>query len=165
VNSPETEEWRASALFYLVLGLIVVSGSIAVIRSLAVHTQTNTPVIESLGNLKIHRMPKPARAEAYEKTIPLFIEFSATWCEPCMKFQKRMIDDAALNKALQGVVVLKIMDTDTAFREYAARSDYASLNDGLPFFAILTPRGDLRFANHDSENIAAIVNAIEQAKK
>ncbi|MCE9598443.1 MAG: thioredoxin family protein [Spirochaetia bacterium] len=158
---PGSGEWRAPILFYLVLGLIVVSGTTGVVRSAFLYIEGATPVLESLGDLSIHRTYLAARAEAYRNNQILVIVFTAPWSEPCRAFEQSMLENPELHTYLRKVVILRIMDTDPAYRDFSRRADFAALRQGLPFVAVLDSRGNIRLATHDWKSPALIIRALE----
>ena len=102
------------------------------------------------GNLEWFRDREIVFQKAEKSGKPIFIDFYADWCTNCKEFQKLSISDLALNRALlENAVLWKIEDTDPIFEEYANDERFPELKIGLPFFVILSPKGDLIFKTND----------------
>ncbi len=105
---------------------------------------------EMSGNLEWFRDREIVFQKAEKSGKPIFIDFYADWCTNCKEFQKLSISDLALNRALlENAVLWKIEDTDPIFEEYANDERFPELKIGLPFFVILSPKGDLIFKTND----------------
>lgn len=118
---------------------------------------------EKIGNLSFHRDVKAAFALAKKSGKPIFLDFYADWCVNCKLFNKLAVRDKTLNAALQKAVLVKIYDTDAAFREYAKKPYFQELNSGLPFFVVLSPDGKPRWKTQDYRNVAGMVKALGAA--
>jgi thiol:disulfide interchange protein DsbD len=105
-----------------------------------------------------------AFAEAREKGLPVFIDFYADWCTNCKDFYNLANENGELNGALRtGAVLLKIHDTDEAFHNYAKEEDFVELNIGLPFFAILSPDGELLWKSTNYRDSEGMIREIRRA--
>jgi len=142
LKPPEKNDRRALTLFFFAL-IALASGFGTIVRgffpSQTGHPATVQATFETNGSLRFHRNPDSAFAEAKQKNLPVFIDFYADWCANCKDFYNLANKNRALNEALQGVVLLKIHDTDAAFAEYAKQDEFHEINIGLPFFAVMDP--------------------------
>ncbi len=147
--------------FYVALVAIVAGGGMLLFYNFHTLSQNTEPVIAvTRSGLRFYRDESAARSEAEKTGKPLFIEFGALWCEPCLQFNEKMDKDPALQTALSGAVLVRIMDTDPTFESYTSRKGYEALADGLPFF-VIESRGEIRLASHEWKNTAAIARAIK----
>ncbi|MBL8018205.1 MAG: thioredoxin family protein [Leptospirales bacterium] len=158
--STRSGEWRAPILFYLVLGLIVVSGTTGVLRSLILYSEGRQIVLEQIGDLTVHRTFLAAREESHRRQRPLFILFTAPWSDACKAFEAAMVS-SPVHAALKASVILKITDADPAFRDFSRRSDYTGVRHGLPFFVILDSEARLRFSGRNLEESEKIIRALD----
>lgn len=109
----------------------------------------NGPRTEQHGKLVWFLNREAALAEAKEQGKPVFVDFFGTWCSNCKAFEDLTQNDKALAKALSGVVLLKIRDTDPQFKTWQTDSRFPELKVGLPFFVIMDASGNLLYKTSD----------------
>jgi thiol:disulfide interchange protein DsbD len=104
---------------------------------------------EQKGNLTwfLDREAAYSAAKAQGKSV--FIDFYGNWCANCKAFEQLSQQDTALNRALDGAVLLKIYDTSPLFAEYREDPRFPELKVGLPFFLITDPEGSLLYKTSD----------------
>ncbi len=95
-----------------------------------------TARVVSQRGLTWHKTFASAQAEARRRDVPLVVHFHASWCGPCRRMERDVLDTKALATKLgTGVVAVKV-DTD---REPAVASGYRVRL--LPTDLVLTPDG------------------------
>jgi thiol:disulfide interchange protein DsbD len=109
----------------------------------------NGPRTEQHGTLVWFLSREDALAAAKSQGKPVFVDFFGTWCSNCKAFEHLTQTDEALAKALSGVVLLKIRDTDPQFKTWQADSRFPELKVGLPFFVIMDASGNLLYKTSD----------------
>jgi len=102
----------------------------------------NNPKIEQHKNLQWHREFEDAKIIALKENKPIFIDFFAYWCANCLEFEKLSIKNEKLNQGLRKAVLVKIYDTDPIFKKFRDNPLHRELKIGLPYFAILKPKGE-----------------------
>ncbi|HBS05276.1 MAG TPA: hypothetical protein DEA96_09940 [Leptospiraceae bacterium] len=115
------------------------------------------------GNLTVYRNPAGAFELARKQGQPVFLDFYADWCGNCVKFQKRMLEDKALNQALQQAVVLQVIDTDPAFEHYSREGRFPELNEALPLFAVLNAKNELIWKGQNYLDSDSMIQAMKEA--
>ena len=121
--------------------------------------------VEKSGNLVWQRSYEDALVLARKENKPIFIDFYADWCANCIAFKKLSLRNMKLNKALEGVVLLKIYDTDAQFKTFKENPLYAELKTGLPFFVILKPDGGFFWKGTQYNAVNTMKEMIENAGK
>jgi len=92
--------------------------------------------VVSQRGLAWHTTFATAQAEARRRGVPLLIHFHASWCGPCRRMERDVLDTRALAAKLETVVVAVKVDTD---REPAVTSRYRVRL--LPTDLLVTPEG------------------------
>ncbi len=114
------------------------------------------------GNLTWHLDRDRAFEEAARTGRPVFIDFYGSWCTNCKAFEELSQDNASLNLALRGAVLLKVFDTSPLFEVFRKDSRFPELRVGLPFFVIMNSAGELLYKTADftrtDEMIAFLVD-------
>lgn len=140
------------ALFAVVGGLIMAQGMLpASSATMAMNPSAATNIVatETKGELTWYLKREDAFKAAREQGKPIFIDFFAYWCANCKEFEKLTQTDPQLIKGLKNAVLLKVYDTDPAFKAFQADSRYPELKVGLPFFAILNADDELLYKTSD----------------
>lgn len=148
----------------LAAGVLICAGVITVFTFTDAGRTKIEAQFETQGNLRWHRLPDAAFAEAEESKRNVFIDFYADWCTNCVEFSKLTQKPGALNSALGRAVLLKITDTDPAFLKYESDPRYAELRIGLPFFLVLSPSGEVLFKSNDYLAHERMIEAIDRRR-
>ena len=129
-----------------------------------------SPEVEISGNLHWLRDFALAQHRARSEQKPVFVDFYATWCANCKAFQRLAMNNSQLNTALQQAVLVKIYDTDVAFRTFQTDENYPELGGVggqpfLPLFAIYSPRGEFLWKGQDYQAVVTMVAQLERARQ
>jgi thiol:disulfide interchange protein DsbD len=107
-----------------------------------------------------------AQKVAQQTGKPIFIDFYASWCANCVAFKAETANNPLLNKALkEHAVALKLVDKEPEFEKFRENPEHRQLKIGLPYFAILTPKGELLWSSTDykaTEKMVAILSSSAQ---
>ena len=169
---------RASSYIVLIIGMILLYNGLtqlgpAALQGLHRRSQVGDPRAESSvevhANLQWLRDFSFAQQRAKAEQKPMFIDFYATWCANCKAFQHLAVSDVQLNAALRTAILVKIYDTDTAFRALQRDTNYPELRGVggqplLPLFAIYSAQGFLVWKGQDYQAISTMVAQLEHAK-
>ena len=131
---------------------------------------SSSPAVEISGNLHWLRDFALAQHRARSEQKPVFIDFYATWCANCKAFQRLAMTNTQLNTALQQAVLVKIYDTDAAFRTFQKDEHYPELGGVggqpfLPLFAIYSPHGEFIWKGQDYQAVVTMVTQLESARQ
>ena len=126
-------------------------------------TPSNTEsLLENEAGILWHRDFTNAQKEAKATGKPIFIDFYASWCANCLAFKKETTHNSALNDALRlHAISVKLVDKEAEFERFKALPEHRALKIGLPYFAILTPEGELSWSTTDyqaTEKMISILN-------
>ncbi len=129
----------------------------------------STDDIETQGNLRWFRNVSTARQLARTESKPMFVDFYATWCANCKAFNKLALKHKALNQALQQAVLIKIYDTDPAFKTFQQDQRFPELRGVggqpfLPLFAIYSVQGEFLWKGQDYQAANTMIAQLERAK-
>jgi thiol:disulfide interchange protein len=112
---------KALKPFWILLGALVVLVSVSLVRSR----------LEGREIIPWRTDYQAAKVEAEKGNKPLFLYFTANWCEPCQSLKHTTWADAGVEKALREYVPVKI-DVDEnpdLVRQYPS--------DGIPHFVVV----------------------------
>ncbi len=97
-----------------------------------------------------HRNFEAAQKVAQQSGKPIFIDFYASWCANCVAFKEEVSRNSKLNHVLrENAVAVKLVDNEPEFEKFRAHADHRPLKIGLPYFAILSPSGQLIWSGTD----------------
>jgi thiol:disulfide interchange protein DsbD len=148
-----------------VIGLLI--GSWLVVSSLGAaslaHTSTHTApmaaaapagastaAVENEAGITWYRSYAQAQKVALATGKPIFIDFYASWCANCTAFKAEAANNPALNEALRNnAIAVKLVDKEPEFEQFRGNADHRPLKIGLPYFAILTADGQLKWSGTD----------------
>jgi thiol:disulfide interchange protein DsbD len=105
------------------------------------------------------------QAQKLAKTTgkPIFIDFYASWCANCLAFKKESEHNAALNEALrERAIPVQLVDKSVEFERFKTLPEHRSLKIGLPYFAILTPDGELSWSTTDYQATEKMISILNQ---
>jgi thiol:disulfide interchange protein DsbD len=115
------------------------------------------------GGVKWYRTFEVAQKAAKESGKPIFIDFYASWCANCLAFKAEVVKNPELNKALrENAIAMKLVDKEPEFEKFREMPDHRQLKIGLPYFAIISPQGDLIWSGTDykaSEKMISVIMA------
>lgn len=104
-----------------------------------------------------------AQKVAQQTGKPIFIDFYASWCANCVAFKAETANNAQLNKVLkEQAVAVKLVDKEPEFEKFRENPEHRQLKIGLPYFAILSPKGELVWSSTDykaTEKMIAVLSA------
>lgn len=132
-------------------------------KQIPIRESKPTQEYETVGPLRFYRDPDFALQLAQKKKSPVFIDFYADWCANCKDFTRLVNKDKALQSILKKAVLVKIYDTDPAFRKYSQDPRFPELRIGLPFFVVLEANGKLRWKTTDYRDTSGMGRAIREA--
>lgn len=118
---------------------------------------------ENVGNLVFYREPEFALQKARAEKKAVFIDFYADWCANCKDFSKLVVSEPSLNAAMKNAVLVKIYDTDPAFKTYQNDDRFPELRIGLPFFLVFTPSGDFHWKSYNYKDTPGMIGALARA--
>lgn len=107
------------------------------------------PAVDRKGKLVWYLDKADAVTAAAKLGRPIFVDFFASWCTNCKKFEEFTQTNAALNEALRQVVLLKVQDTDPEFKEWQNDKRFPELKIGLPFFVVMDAAGNMIYKTSD----------------
>ena len=80
----------------------------------------------------------------------MFIDFYASWCSNCVAFKAETANNPLLNQTLrEKAIAVKLVDKEPDFEAFRDKAEHRPLKIGLPYFAILTPDGQLSWSGTD----------------
>ncbi len=127
------------------------------------HVATASPVIQEEAGIAWYREFDDAQKVAQQTGKPIFIDFYASWCANCVAFKAETANNPQLNKALkEQAVALKLVDKEPEFEKFREHPEHRQLKIGLPYFAILTPQGELLWSSTDykaTEKMIAVLSS------
>lgn len=76
------------------------------------------------------------------------------------------MNNSALNKALrEDAVTLKLIDGEPEFEKFRNNPEHRQLKIGLPYFAMLTPEGQLVWSGTDYKATRTIIKELSQINR
>ena len=134
--------------------------------AVADHAASANSIIQEEAGIAWYRDFDAAQKVAQQTGKPIFIDFYASWCANCIAFKAETANNAQLNKALkEQAVALKLVDKEPEFEKFREHPEHRQLKIGLPYFAILTPKGELLWSSTDykaTEKMVAILSSSAQ---
>jgi len=131
--------------------------------AVANHVASASSTIQEEAGIAWYRDFDSAQKVAQQTGKPIFIDFYASWCANCVAFKAETVNNAQLNKALkEQAVALKLVDKEPEFEKFRETPEHRQLKIGLPYFAILTPKGELVWSSTDykaTEKMIAVLSA------
>jgi thiol:disulfide interchange protein DsbD len=127
--------------------------------------RAGSPSVEDSHGLLWQRDYERAAGDAATRKLPLFVDFYANWCANCKVFSAQAAQAGPLREALESVVRVKVYDTDAVFERFRSDPRYAELKVGLPFFAILSSRGELLWKGVDYRAHDTFIRELDRAKE
>ena len=113
--------------------------------------------------IKWYRTFEAAQKAAQESGKPIFIDFYASWCANCLAFKEEVSKNAKLNQTLrENAISMKLVDQEPEFEKFREMPDHRQLKIGLPYFAIISPQGNLIWSGTDykaSEKMISVIMA------
>lgn len=119
---------------------------------------TDEPEDDSPQQISVPPLVMEAFVRAQSRSVPLIIDFSASWCLPCQRFKNETLADESVASLLEESAVLLEIDTDE-HPEIAKQFGIVS----LPEIVFLSPTGKevQRISEfQDVETFTATVNAV-----
>lgn len=120
------------------------------------------PVQETTGDLIFYRDVNVALERARATGRPLLIDFFATWCDPCRRWNRMAAAEGELKVALREAVLARVHDTDPAFDAFLDHPDHEPLRRGLPYFLVLDPTGGIRYQSNDYRDTRGLIRALQK---
>jgi thiol:disulfide interchange protein len=87
-----------------------------------------------------HPFIEDAVQAAAAGNLPLVVEFHARWCEPCKEFERTVLPDPRVRKALHTVFFISYDGDSSVGKDAMARCDVNS----FPTFVVIDGRGSVR---------------------
>lgn len=119
-------------------------------------------LIEEEAGVHWYRNYEAAQKVALETGKPIFIDFYASWCANCTAFKAEVASNAVLNQALrEKAIVVKLVDKEPEFEKFRENPQHRALKIGLPYFAILSAKGELIWSGTDytaSQKMVAVLS-------
>lgn len=111
--------------------------------------------------IKWYRTFEAAQKAAQESGKPIFIDFYASWCANCLAFKAEVAKNAELNKTLrENAISMKLVDKEPEFEKFREMPDHRQLKIGLPYFAIISPQGNLIWSGTDYKASDKMISVI-----
>lgn len=118
--------------------------------AVANHAASASSIIQEEAGIAWYRDFDAAQKVAQQTGKPIFIDFYASWCANCIAFKAETANNTQLNKVLrEQAVALKLVDKEPEFEKFRELPEHRQLKIGLPYFAILTPKGELLWSSTD----------------
>ena len=121
------------------------------------------PAFDTIAGLPFHRDIRDAREESRTSGRPLFIDFYATWCDPCRKWEADLARDPRFQAVLKEAVLARIQDTDAAFTAFQDHPAHWGLRIGLPYYVVIDADARIRYQSNDYRDTAGMITAILNA--
>ncbi|MEY4768297.1 MAG: hypothetical protein RL637_936 [Pseudomonadota bacterium] len=116
----------------------------------SVANNTTNHLIETEAGISWYRNYAAAQKVALETGKLIFIDFYASWCANCTAFKNETVNNTALNQALrEKAIAVKLVDKEAEFEKFRDNPQHRPLKIGLPYFAILTPKGEVKWTSTD----------------
>lgn len=113
------------------------------------------------GGIKWYRTFEAAQKAAQESGKPIFIDFYASWCANCLAFKEEVVKNEKLNKTLKdNAIAMKLVDQEPEFEKFREMPDHRQLKIGLPYFAIISPKGNLIWSGTDYKASEKMISVI-----
>jgi thiol:disulfide interchange protein DsbD len=122
-------------------------------------------IIETEAGINWHRSYKAAQKIAMQTGKPIFIDFYASWCANCTAFKTETANNSALNQALrETAIAVKLVDKEPEFEQFRNNPQHRPLKIGLPYFAILSADGQLKWASTDYKATQQMIDSLKTLK-
>lgn len=117
--------------------------------------------IQEEAGISWYRNFDAAQKVAQQTGKPIFIDFYASWCANCIAFKTEAANNTQLNQSLrEKAVAVKLVDKEPEFEQFRNHPEHRQLKIGLPYFAILSPTGELIWSSTDyqaTEKMVAVL--------
>jgi thiol:disulfide interchange protein DsbD len=131
--------------------------------STVVPSVTAQPAEVTEGGIVWQRQFAEAQKIAQQTGKPIFIDFYASWCANCVAFKEETQHNPMLNRVLkEDAIALKLVDGEAEFEHFREKPEHRPLKIGLPYFAILTPDGQLAWSGTDYQATDTMIKQITQ---
>lgn len=104
-----------------------------------------------------------AKTEAIRTGKPILLDFSASWCPPCLVMKNEVWNQAEVGQAVENSVIPLLVDVDVAEnRPLAARYQVES----IPSIIVITPEGEVlkQKGYMDAEDLVAMLENVSRAR-
>lgn len=139
------------------------AASVTVAASVA---SESTAAYHEEAGIKWYRTFEAAQKAAQESGKPIFIDFYASWCANCLAFKEEVAKNAKLNQTLRdNAISMKLVDQEPEFEKFREMPDHRQLKIGLPYFAIISPQGNLIWSGTDYKASDKMISVIMANQK